>query len=56
MAAQVADGMLSPDVEMEALMLLTLDLADITGKGERLVLCKHTSYILHTFTYKFVRT
>lgn len=43
MAVGVADAthMLTPDVPMEALVLLAaldLALADITGKGERLVL------------------
>lgn len=39
-AAGVADdGILRLDVVLEALTLLTVDLADITGNGERLALC-----------------
>lgn len=36
--AEVTEGILM-DVVLEALILLTEDLADITGNGERLALC-----------------
>lgn len=38
------DGILKLDVALEALTLLTVDLADITGNGERLALCGTQKY------------